>query len=295
MGLHPVTVLIAAAFVAAGLVLANVLHVPALAAAGVLLAVLVLLTVRVAKQWQKAVVLRLGRFRDLRGPGIFAIIPIVDAIPYWMDLRTITTPFNAEQTLTRDSVPVDVDAVLFWRVEDPERAALEVENYRQAVAWAAQTALRDVIGKTDLSEMLTGRENIDHLLRDLIGERTSSWGLHVVTVELRDVQIPSGLQDAMSMRAQAERERQARVILGDSERQISSAFAHAAQSYRDNPVALHLRAMNILLEGMRQNSTVVIVPSTAVETMGLGAMAGVTALAKEFQRGGDQGEGQAGA
>jgi regulator of protease activity HflC (stomatin/prohibitin superfamily) len=282
MGLHPITVLIAAIFLAAGFIVAAALKFPLIAVAGAVVAVLFLLAVRVGKQWQRAVVLRMGKFKGLKGPGLFAIIPVVDSIPYWMDLRTITTPFTAEETLTKDSVPVDVDAVLFWKVVDPMKAALEVEDYREAVAWAAQTALRDVIGRTDLSEMLTGRQHIDALLRDIIEERTSVWGLHVVTVELRDVKIPSGLQDAMSMQAQAERERQARVILGDSERQVADKFSEAASSYIRNPVALHLRAMNILLEGMRQNSTVVIVPSTAVETMGLGAMAGLTSLAKEF-------------
>jgi regulator of protease activity HflC (stomatin/prohibitin superfamily) len=282
MGLHPITVLIAAIFLAAGFIVAAALKFPLIAVAGAVVAVLFLLAVRVGKQWERAVVLRMGKFKGLKGPGLFAIIPVVDSIPYWMDLRTITTPFTAEETLTKDSVPVDVDAVLFWKVVDPMKAALEVEDYREAVAWAAQTALRDVIGRTDLSEMLTGRQHIDALLRDIIEERTSVWGLHVVTVELRDVKIPSGLQDAMSMQAQAERERQARVILGDSERQVADKFSEAASSYIRNPVALHLRAMNILLEGMRQNSTVVIVPSTAVETMGLGAMAGLTSLAKEF-------------
>ncbi len=282
MGLHPITILIAAIFLAAGFIVAAALKFPLIAVAGAVVAILFLLAVRVGKQWERAVVLRLGKFKGLKGPGLFGIIPFVDSIPYWMDLRTITTPFTAEETLTKDSVPVDVDAVLFWKVVDPMKAALEVEDYREAVAWAAQTALRDVIGRTDLSEMLTGRQHIDALLRDIIAERTSVWGLHVVTVELRDVKIPSGLQDAMSMQAQAERERQARVILGDSERQVADKFAEAASSYIRNPVALHLRAMNILLEGMRQNSTVVIVPSTAVETMGLGAMAGLTSLAKEF-------------
>ncbi|MGC8724502.1 MAG: slipin family protein [Acidobacteriota bacterium] len=282
MGLHPITILIAAIFLVAGFIVAAALKFPLVAVAGAVVAILFLLAVRVGKQWERAVVLRLGKFKGLKGPGLFGIIPVVDSIPYWMDLRTITTPFTAEETLTQDSVPVDVDAVLFWKVVDPMKAALEVEDYREAVAWAAQTALRDVIGRTDLSEMLTGRQHIDALLRDIIEERTSVWGLHVVTVELRDVKIPSGLQDAMSMQAQAERERQARVILGDSERQVADKFSEAASSYIRNPVALHLRAMNILLEGMRQNSTVVIVPSTAVETMGLGAMAGLTSLAKEF-------------
>ena len=193
-------------------------------------------------------------------------------------------PFNAEETLTKDSVPVDVDAVLFWRVVDPKKAAIEVENYRHAIAWSSQTALRDVIGRTDLAEMLRGREKIDHDLCQMIDQRTEAWGIKALSVEIRDVKIPEGLQNAMSMQAQADRERQARVILADSERQVSRVFEESAKAYTGNPVALQLRGMNILLEGMRQNSTIVIVPSSAVETMGLGSMAGMTALAKQLEQ-----------
>lgn len=286
MGIHPITLLFLFGLVGAGGAAAVLLQNPALAAGLIVLGVVVFLAFRVARQWQKAVVLRLGRFNGLRGPGLFAIIPGLDTIPYWIDLRTITTPFTAERTLTKDSVPVDVDAVLFWRVVDPEKAALEVEDYRQAISWACQTALRDAIGETDLAKMLVGRQEIDKGLERLIESRTKAWGIQVLSVEIRDVKIPEGLQDAMSMQAQAERERQARVILGDSELQVAAKFKEASNSYSSNPVALHLRAMNILLEGMRQNSTVVIVPSSAVETMGLGAMSGLTALAKEFGDGG---------
>ncbi|MBI2061653.1 MAG: slipin family protein [Nitrospirae bacterium] len=282
MGIHLVTLTIGALLLAAGAAASFLLGTPLGIAGGVIAAVLFLMAFRVAKQWQKAVVLRMGKFQGLKGPGFFGILPILDAIPYWIDLRTITTPFAAEQTLTKDSVPVDVDAVLFWRVVNPERAALEVESYADAVAWAAQTALRDVIGSADLSDMMVGRQRIDRVLSEMIESRTSPWGVHVVSVELRDVKIPASLQDAMSMQAQAERERQARVILGESEVQVAAKFEAASKSYADHPVALHLRAMNILLEGMRQNSTVIIVPSSAVETMGLGAMTGLTALAKEF-------------
>ncbi|HEX7479328.1 MAG TPA: slipin family protein [Polyangiales bacterium] len=238
--------------------------------AGVLVAcaALIALSVRVAKQWQKAVVLRLGKFHGLRGPGLFVVFPLFDTITTWVDLRTVATPFNAEQTLTKDTVPMDVDAVLFWRVVDPAKAALELEYYRDAIFWAAQTALREVIGKTELAEMLSGREKVDELLRGIIDARTEPWGIQVVAVEVRDVKIPQGLQDAMSMQAQADKERQARVILADSERQIAQMFAQSSQSYVDNPTALHLRAMNILLEGMRHNSTVVIVPSSVVDMMG---------------------------
>jgi regulator of protease activity HflC (stomatin/prohibitin superfamily) len=238
--------------------------------------------VRVAAPWDRAIVLRLGRFRGLRGPGVFGIIPIIDTIPYWIDVRVITSSFKAEKTLTRDTVPVDVDAVLFWKVIDPERAALAVADYNSAITWAAQTALRDVIGKTMLAEMLEGREKISAELRRIIDARTEPWGIQVISVEVRDVLIPAGLQDAMSMQAQAERERQARVILGDSERQIAEKFGEAAKTYAGDPTALHLRAMNMLYEGLKQNSTIVLVPSTALETMQLGTIAGVTTLAGEL-------------
>lgn len=294
MGIHPITVLFFFALLGASGAAALALQNPALAAGLATLAVVVVLAFRVARQWQKAVVLRLGRFNGLRGPGLFAIIPGLDTIPYWVDLRTITTPFTAERTLTKDSVPVDVDAVLFWRVTDPEKAALEVEDYRQAISWACQTALRDAIGETDLAKMLVGRHEIDQSLQKRIETKTAAWGVQALSVEIRDVKIPEGLQDAMSMQAQAERERQARVILGDSELQVAAKFKEASNSYVSSPVALHLRAMNILLEGMRQNSTVVIVPSSAVETMGLGAMSGLTALAKEFADGKGKGPAEQG-
>jgi regulator of protease activity HflC (stomatin/prohibitin superfamily) len=235
-------------------------------------------SIKIADPWDKAVVLRLGKFHSLRGPGLFFIIPILDTIPYWIDTRVITTSFKAEKTLTKDTVPVDVDAVLFWKVLDPQKAALEVADYIGAISWASQTALRDVIGKTMLSEMLEGRDKISSVLQKIIDERTEPWGINVISVEVKDVLIPASLESAMSMQAQAERERQARVILGDSERQVAEKFGEAALTYANNPVALHLRAMNMLYEGLKQNSTIVIVPSSAVETMGLGSMAGLTAL-----------------
>jgi regulator of protease activity HflC (stomatin/prohibitin superfamily) len=234
--------------------------------------------VRVADQWDRAVILRLGRFHALKGPGLFFIIPVIDNIPYWIDTRVITTGFKAEKTLTKDTVPVDVDAVLFWKVVDPKKAALDVADYQSAISWASQTALRDVIGKTMLSDMLEGRDKISSLLQKIIDERTEPWGINVISVEVKDVLIPSGLEDAMSMQAQAERERQARVILGDAERQIAEKFADAGKMYEGNPVAFHLRAMNMLYEGLKENSTIVIVPSTAVESMQLGGLAGMTAL-----------------
>ncbi len=234
------------------------------------------LAIKVADQWDKAVILRLGTFRALKGPGLFFIIPVIDVIPYWIDTRVITGSFKAEKTLTKDTVPVDVDAVLFWKVLDPKKAALDVADYRSAISWASQTALRDIIGKTMLSDMLEGREKISKELQKIIDERTEPWGINVISVEIKDVLIPSVLEDAMSMQAQAERERQARVILGDSERQVAEKFGEAAKTYANDPIALHLRAMNMLYEGLKQNATIVIVPSTVVETMQLGSIAGLS-------------------
>jgi hypothetical protein len=244
----------------------------------VVLACLVYASVQIADQWNKAVVLRLGKFHALRGPGLFFIIPFVDAIVYWIDTRVLTTAFKAEKTLTKDTVPVDVVAVLFWKVLDPEKAALNVADYQSAINWASQTALRDVIGKTMLSDMLEGRDKISALLQTIIDERTEPWGINVISVEVKDVLIPLALENAMSMQAQADRERQARVILGDSERLVAESFGEAAKTYIGNPVALHLRAMNMLYEGLKQNSSIVIVPSSAVESMDLGGLSGMTAL-----------------
>jgi len=250
----------------------------AIGAGALLIALLISTAIKIADPWDKAIVLRLGHFHSLRGPGLFFIVPILDTIPYWIDTRVITTSFKAEKTLTKDTVPVDVDAVLFWKVLDPKKAALEVADYNSAISWASQTALRDVIGKTMLSDMLEGRDKISSALQKIIDERTEPWGITVNSVEVKDVLIPAALENAMSMQAQAERERQARVILGDSERQVAEKFGEAALTYANNPVALHLRAMNMLYEGLKQNSTIVIVPSSAIETMGLGSMAGLTAL-----------------
>ena len=238
----------------------------------------VLLAFKVAEQWEKAILLRLGRFIGLKGPGPFWIIPIVDTIPTWIDHRVMVTSFTAERTLTKDTVPVDVDAVLFWVVWDAEKAALEVEDYRAAIAWAAQTALREIIGQMELADILVGRARMDAELQHIIDERTTPWGITVQSVEIRDIVIPGGLEDAMSRQAQAERERQARVILGESEEQIADSFAKAAEAYRDNPTALHLRAMNMLFEGLKEKGAMVIVPSSAVDTMNLGGIAGITAM-----------------
>jgi regulator of protease activity HflC (stomatin/prohibitin superfamily) len=244
----------------------------------VLAAWLVSSAIRVADPWTKAVVLRLGKFRSLEGPGLFFIIPLIETIPYWLDTRVLTNSFKAEKTLTKDTVPVDVDAVLFWKIIDPVKAALAVADYQAAIDWASQTALRDVIGKTMLSDMLEGRDKISASLQGIIDQRTEPWGINVISVEVKDVLIPASLENAMSMQAQAERERQARVILGESELQVAQSFGDAAKTYANNPVALHLRAMNMLYEGLKQNSTIVIVPSSAIETMQLGGLAGMTAL-----------------
>jgi regulator of protease activity HflC (stomatin/prohibitin superfamily) len=257
-----------------------------IAVGSAILGFIVSYSVKVADQWERVVVLRLGRFRALRGPGLFFIIPIIETVPYWIDIRVITNAFKAEKTLTKDTVPVDVDAVLFWKVIDPKKAALDVADYVSAINWASQTALRDVIGKTMLSDMLEGREKISDELQKIIDVRTEPWGINVISVEVKDVLIPSALEDAMSMQAQAERERQARVILGDSERQIAEKFVEAASTYASNPNAFHLRAMNMLYEGLkRDNATIVIVPSTAIETMQLGGLAGITALTATLGQG----------
>jgi len=245
-----------------------------------LFATYILFALKVASQWEKAIVLRLGKFKKLAGPGLFWIIPIVDNIPTWIDHRVMVTPFAAQKTLTKDTVPVDVDAVLFWVVWDAEKAALEVENYRAAVDWAAQTALRDIIGRMMLADILVGRSVIDRELQQVIDERTTPWGVTVQSVEIRDIVIPQDLEDSMSRQAQAERERQARVILGESEKQIAESFAEASQAYVNNPTALHLRAMNMLFEGLKEKGALVIVPSSAVDTMNLGGISGVVSMAQ---------------
>jgi regulator of protease activity HflC (stomatin/prohibitin superfamily) len=246
-----------------------------------LIGVYFLYAIKVAQQWEKAVVLRMGRFRGLEGPGIFWMVPVVDSTPVWIDHRVMVTPFNAEKTLTKDTVPVDVDAVLFWVVWDAEKAALEVENYHNAIVWAAQTALREIIGQMNLAEILVGRSVMDERLQKIIDERTTPWGISVQSVEIRDVIIPQGLEDAMSQQAQAERERQSRMILGEAEMQVAGSFAEASKAYVDNPTALHLRAMNMLFEGLKEKGALVIVPSSAVDTMNLGGLSGMVAMAQQ--------------
>jgi len=249
--------------------------------AAVIIGVVLMQAPRVAQQWERAVVLRLGRFNGLHGPGVFWMIPFVDTVTSWIDQRTITTGFAAEQTLTSDTVPVNVDAVLFWMVHDAQKAALEVQNYAHAVSWAAQTALRDIIGRTALTELLRGRERIETELQQLIDQRSNPWGVTVHSVEMRDVVIPSSLQDAMSREAQAAREKAARIILGEAELAIAHSFSEAAKSYQNNPTALHLRAMNMLYEGLKEKGALMLIPSSAVESMGMGGLMGAAALQQQ--------------
>ena len=249
--------------------------------AGVLAGIVFVQSPRVARQWERAIILRLGKYVGQRGPGLFWIVPFVDSVSAWIDQRVITTSFAAEQTLTSDTVPVNVDAVLFWLVYDPEKAALEVQDYVQAVSWAAQTALRDIIGRTSLTDLLRGRERIEDELQHLIDGRSNPWGVTVQSVEMRDVVIPDSLQDAMSREAQAAREKQARVILGQAEVEIARSFEQAAQSYRENPTALHLRAMNMLYEGLKEKGALMLVPSSAVESMGMGGLLGAAAMLQQ--------------
>jgi regulator of protease activity HflC (stomatin/prohibitin superfamily) len=245
---------------------------------------------QIAQQWERAVVLRLGRFVGLRGPGLFWIVPFSDRVASWIDQRTITTSFAAEQTLTSDTVPVNVDAVLFWMVHDAQKAALEVQDYSQAVSWAAQTALRDIIGRTTLADLLRGRERIEGELQQLIDQRSNPWGVTVSSVEMRDVVIPGALQDAMSREAQAAREKQARIILGQAELEIAHSFREAAKSYHENPTALHLRAMNMLYEGLKEKGALMLIPSSAVESMGMGGLLGAAAMRQEkLTTGGEDG------
>jgi regulator of protease activity HflC (stomatin/prohibitin superfamily) len=239
-----------------------------------------LFALKVASQWEKVIVLRLGKFIGLKGPGIFWLIPVIDTAVMWIDHRVMVTSFSAEKTLTKDTVPVDVDAVLFWVVWGAEKAALEVKDYQTAISWAAQTALREIIGQMTLADILVGRAKMDEELQKIIDERTTPWGVTVQSVEIRDVVIPQVLEDAMSQQAQAERERQSRVILGEAELQIAASFAEASQAYIGNPTALHLRAMNMLFEGLKEKGALVIVPSSAVDSMNLGGLSGMVAMAQ---------------
>jgi regulator of protease activity HflC (stomatin/prohibitin superfamily) len=246
----------------------------------VLVALAAMLSLRVALQWDRAVVLRLGRFHALRGPGIYFIVPFIDRIARQVDMRVRAASFQAESTLTRDTVPVNVDAIIFWLVWDAQKAVLEVESYYRAILLSAQTALRDTIGRHTLAEMLTEREALGKALQEVLDRKTNPWGITVQSVEIRDVIIPQALEDAMSKQAQAERERQARIILGTAETEIAEKFVAAALPYQNNPVAVHLRAMNMLYEGLKEKGSIVVVPSSAVDTMNLGAVGGLANLAK---------------
>jgi regulator of protease activity HflC (stomatin/prohibitin superfamily) len=275
----PVGVALCILCVAAGAIVTAVVQRPAPVIAGILAGLYLMFAIKVANQWDKAAVLRLGRYRGLRGPGIFHVIPVVDSVSRFVDQRVRVTDVTAESALTRDTVPVNVDAIVFWVVWNAEKAILEVENFYDAIALSAQTALRESIGRHELAQMITERETLGHELQRILDEKTNPWGITVQSVEIRDVRIPQELEDAMSRQAQAERERQARIILGTAETEISTKFADAALLYKDNPVALHLRAMNMLYEAIKEKGSMVIVPSSAVETMGLGGLMGTAALA----------------
>ncbi len=266
------------ACLAVGAAITAVLQTPAGVIAGAAAGIYLVFAIKVADQWEKIAVLRFGRYRGLRGPGLFHIIPIVDTVSRTVDQRVRVANVSAESTLTRDTVPVNVDAIVFWMVWNPEKSILEVQDFEQAIALSAQTALRESIGRHELHQMVAEREMLGRELQRILDEKTNPWGITVQSVEVRDVQIPAQLQDAMSREAQAERERRARTILGLAETEISDSFARAAATYRDNPVALHLRAMNMLYEAIKEKGSMVIVPSSAVETMGLGGTLATAAL-----------------
>lgn len=253
---------------------------PVVAGVTIFVAVYVLFALKVAKQWDRAVVLRLGKFHRLKGPGMFFIVPIVESIVQTVDMRIRATDFNSESTLTKDTVPVNVDAICFWMVWDAKKAILEVENFYLAIVLSAQTALRDIIGTHELADMLTHRGALGNRLREILDEKTNPWGITVQSVEIRDIIIPKDLEAAMSKQAQAERERQARIILGTAETEIAQKFAQAAKQYEANPMAMHLRGMNMLFEGLKEKGSMIIVPSSALETMNLGAMGGLAALSQ---------------
>jgi regulator of protease activity HflC (stomatin/prohibitin superfamily) len=265
----------------AGALLMVLTNRPQAAIAGIVIGLYLMFALKVVQQWEKVAVLRFGRYRGLRGPGLFAMVPVLDTLSRFVDQRVRVATVTAESTLTQDTVPVNVDAIVFWLVWNAEKSILEVENFVEAITMSAQTALRESIGRHHLAEMITEREPMGRELQRILDEKTNPWGITVQSVEIRDVRIPQALENAMSQQAQAERERQARIILGDAETQVSAKFAEAAAVYRDNPTALHLRAMNMLYEAIKEKGAMVIVPSTAVETMGLGGMLATTSLSRE--------------
>ena len=247
----------------------------------ILIGLLTPLSMQMANQWEKAVVLRLGRLQGVKGPGIFFIVPFVDSVTVWIDQRIQTTEFNAEQALTRDTVPTNIDAILFWQVHDPERAALEITDYRQAIGRVAQTSLREMIGSSPLTTLLSDRKNADQLLKEEIGRKTADWGVSVISVEIRDVAIPAALQDAMSRQAQAEREKEARVILGAAELEVAQKFLDAANIYAQNPAALQLRAMNIIYETTKERGATILIPTMMVDSMNAGGIMSLAAMANK--------------
>ena len=267
--------------IAFGLVGAKLTNSPLIAIASGIVGLYLLFAIVVVDQWEKVAVLRFGRYRGLRGPGLFLIIPVVETLSRYVDQRVRVSTVSAESTLTRDTVPVNVDAIVFWLVWNAEKSILEVENFAEAITLSSQTALRESIGRHQLAQMITERETMGHELQKILDEKTTSWGITVQSVEIRDVRIPQALENAMSQQAQAERERQARVILGEAEVQVSEQFAQASRVYNDNPGALHLRGMNMLYEAIREKGAMVLVPSSAIETMGLGGTLATTAIAKQ--------------
>jgi regulator of protease activity HflC (stomatin/prohibitin superfamily) len=266
---------------AGGFAASRVVHSSAPLLAGIAVGVYLMFSIKVVQQWQRVAILRFGRYRGLRGPGIFLIVPVVDTLSRFVDQRVRVATVTAESTLTRDTVPVNVDAIVFWLVWNAEKSILEVENFTDAVNMSAQTALRESIGRHELAQMITERESMGQQLQLILDAKTNPWGITIQSVEIRDVRIPQALENAMSQQAQAERERQARLILGDAETQVAIKFAEAARTYGDNPGALHLRAMNMLYEAMKEKGAMVIVPSTAVETMGLGGTLATAAIGRE--------------
>ena len=270
-------------FIAAGAIVTATVHSPIPMLAGIAVGAYFLLAIKVVDQWERVAVLRFGRFRSLKGPGVFLIIPIIDTLSRYVDQRVRVTTVSAESTLTRDTVPVNVDAIVFWLVWNAEKAIFEVEDFMEAITLGSQTALRESIGRHQLAQMITERETLGRELQRILDEKTNPWGITVQSVEIRDVRIPQALENAMSQQAQADRERQARVILGDAEVQVSDQFAKAALVYTDNPVALRLRGMNMLFEAMREKGSMVVVPSSALDTMGLGGTLAATTLAKQPQ------------
>jgi regulator of protease activity HflC (stomatin/prohibitin superfamily) len=270
---------------AAGGVTAGVSGSPVPMAVAFPVAFYLMFALKVARQWERAIVLRVGKFQGLKGPGLFAVIPVVDVVSHLVDQRVRVSDVTAESALTRDTVPVNVDAIVFWTVWDAKKSILEVSDYVDAVLYGAQTALRESIGKHMLAEMITERDQLGKELQKILDEKTNPWGITVNSVEIRDVKIPADLEDAMSRQAQAERERQARIILGTAETEISERFVKAGDAYEGKPLALHLRAMNMLYEAIKEKGSMVIVPSSAVETMGLGGLSGLTALGKDVPKG----------